>query len=464
MQILKQLVLWKWSLLREVEQPAALYRLHVLEVSTLEVSGRRVFPDPECPVCGGGPLMAHWYDCPYTGLLQRSGPVPLRAHDPAVPLWFGTLVAWGPRREPLAIGGAGWDQAGAEAAGVGEAVERVQPYPLPCDDTVETAFAHWPLSEPAIEPELWVLFHPDQYGQTAFPFRPLTHDTSCRWVCFRTATTGEPCWVPEDLAFLYPREGQRHQFCPGVSTGLSCGRVGQPVLLRGLQEVIERDAVVGAWWDRYPLQEWDEATIFASFGSTVSDRLRRPNLRYRFYRVDTPFSAHVTVVTLEGEDREGFCFSVGTACRETRNASWLKATLEAVQGRHYSRYLRREPPGDGTPELRSFAEHAVFYSLHPERLPDTIFHRPRRADDGTAASVEEAAVLIGRLGEERPVLFRNLTPPPIAREIRDWYVLKVLVPGLQPLHGDDRYPHLGGPLWAPCRLTHAARLPPHPFP
>jgi hypothetical protein len=50
--ILQQLVLWKCSLLGQAEPAAALYRLHVLEVASLEVSARRVFADPECPVCG----------------------------------------------------------------------------------------------------------------------------------------------------------------------------------------------------------------------------------------------------------------------------------------------------------------------------------------------------------------------------------------------------------------------------
>lgn len=49
-EILKQLVLWKASLLAQ-PQPAALYRLHVLEVETLEITAHRVFIDPECPEC-----------------------------------------------------------------------------------------------------------------------------------------------------------------------------------------------------------------------------------------------------------------------------------------------------------------------------------------------------------------------------------------------------------------------------
>ncbi len=411
--------------------------------------------------------MDRWYASRFTGLLQRSGSVPPRAHDPAVPLWFGELLPWGPRRQTLAVGGAGWDRDAAEAAGVGEAVERLQPYPLVRDQFIESCFSRWPLDEPAVDPERWVLFHAEQYGQADFPFQPLTRDTVCRWVAFRHAATGGPCWVPEDLAFLYPRDGTRHLVCPAVSTGLSCGRMGQSVLLRGLQEVIERDAVVGAWWDRYPLEEWDVRIVLDGLGAELAERVRRPNLRYRCYRVVSPFSAHATIVTLEGDDREGYCFSIGSACRETRRESWKKSLLEAIQGRHYVRYLRTEYAGDPArcDKLLDFADHAVYYSLHPERLAETVLHRPRRAKpDPEEATTEDGTALIGPLGESRPVLFRNVTPPMIAQEVGDWYVLKVLVPGLQPLHGNARFPHLGGPLWAPRGLADWERLPPHPFP
>jgi hypothetical protein len=165
-----------------------------------------------------------------------------------------------------------------------------------------------------------------------------------------------------------------------------------------------------------------------------------------------------------GADGLGFCFCVGSACRQTRRESWLKAVLEAVQGRHYVRYLRREHPRRSGPPL-DFADHAVYYSLHPERLPDTVLSRAAPAHPGLEdETVEDCAALVGRLGPDRPVLFRNVTPPAVAQEVGDWHVLKVLVPGLQPLHGDSRYPHLGGPLWAPRRAADWDTLPPHPFP
>ncbi len=49
--VLAALVRWKAALLAERDPPAALYRLHVLELESMEVSTHRVFADPECPEC-----------------------------------------------------------------------------------------------------------------------------------------------------------------------------------------------------------------------------------------------------------------------------------------------------------------------------------------------------------------------------------------------------------------------------
>jgi ribosomal protein S12 methylthiotransferase accessory factor len=408
--------------------------------------------------------MDRWYESRFTGLFADFGPIAPRAHDPSVSICSGRFTPWSTSQQPLTAGGAGWDNAAATAGCVGEAIERLQPQPLARDQAIEASFQNWPLDEPAVAPERWVLFHFEQYAQPGFPFVPFTRETVCRWVCFRQAMTGAPFWVPEDFAFLQPRIRQHHRFCPALSTGLSCGQVCQPVLLRGLQEVIERDALVGAWWNRYSLEEWPGERVFASFDANLAERLLRPNLRYRFYWVASPFSAHVTIVTLEGEDREGFCFSIGSACRETRQQSWLKSILEAVQGRHYVRYLKEDRPSVAATEFHDFPDHALYYSFHPEQLARTVLHKARPRETDGDPGPEDMASLVDRLGMDRPVLFRLLTPPAIAAEIKDWLVLKVLVPGLQPLHGDDRFAHLGGPLWAPRTLTDWHDIPPHPFP
>jgi ribosomal protein S12 methylthiotransferase accessory factor len=410
------------------------------------------------------PLTDRWYASPFTGLFARHGPVPPRPYDPDVCAWSGTMPRWGPGGGDLTAGGAGWDEAAALGAAVGEAVERWQPRSLVRDETIEAAYARWPRDEPAVPPGRWVLFHPQQYADPTFPFQPLRADTVCGWVCCREAHSGEPWWLPEALVFLEPREAQCWPFGPVISTGLSCGRDADTALLRGLQEVIERDAVVGAWWGAYPMEEHDCSRVFAALSPTLPPRLRRPNLSYRCYRIRTPLSAHVCVVSLEGEDREGYVFSIGSACRETRTASWEKALLEAVQGRHYVRYLKAAGAGQGGPPA-DFAAHAVYYSYHPDELARTVLdHAMPAGPDAEEATVEALPQLAERLGKDRPVLFRNLTPPALAIEDLGWVVLRVLVPGLQPLYGHHAFPFLGGPLWGERPLAQWADIPPHPYP
>jgi ribosomal protein S12 methylthiotransferase accessory factor len=411
--------------------------------------------------------MTAWASDLYTGLFTRFGPQRSRAYDPDLALYSGTAPLWDRPWESVMGSGAGWTPAEAEAACIGEAVERLQAGPQPDDQHLEASFRDWPLDEPAVPPSDWVLFHAEQYAQSGFPFRPFTQATVCRWLCCREATTGQPWWVPGETAWLQMRSGESHQLTAGVSTGLACGRPGQPLVLRGLQEVIERDAVVGAWWGRYPLEEYGIEEVLAGLGlPNVRARVVRPNLTYRCFRVESPYSAGVALVTLQGEDREGFCFSAGSACRETTAQAWTKALVEAIHGRHYVRHLKKEAADGGAVAQAptSFAGHASYFSFHPERLRETVLaragsRRGRPHRDG----VEGLNELRDRLGSRR-VLVRNMTPPALASAGLDWYVVRVLVPGLQPLHGSHHLAHLGGSLWAPRGLAEWVGQPPHPFP
>jgi ribosomal protein S12 methylthiotransferase accessory factor len=411
--------------------------------------------------------MPAWYESRFTGLFTTFGRVPLRPHDPDVPMTAGELPAWFPGEGDLGGGGAGLTSEEADLACVGEAVERMLARALPCDGSIEAAFAAWSLDEAAVDPRRWVLFHADQYALPGFPFVPFSAETVSRWVCCRDAADGSPVWVPEEMVFLLARRGVCQRYTPGFSTGLSCGPLSRAVLLRGAQEIIERDALMGGWWGRYPVEEWPAEAILAQLGDELRERVERPNLRYRFYRFRSPYSEHVTLVSQTGLDEEGMVFSVGSACRETRTASWCKALLEALQGRHCVRRLLeiarntgRVPPTVPT----TFFEHALTYTLTPERLRETILEKANSPLAEVVSEVPESlAILRTRLGPNHSILFRNITPPGLPAPCATWVVLRVLIPGLQPLHGDHRLPFLGGPLWQPRQVVEWQNIPPHPF-
>ncbi len=312
-----------------------------------------------------------WYLSRFTGLFRASGAAPLRAHDPAVAVYAGT-----PANRPItgavdAVGGAGWTAAAAELAAVGEAIERWQTHPLP-GDAGRRARADELAG--ALGPEAFVLFHPAQYAQPGFPFVPVPGDAPLDWVTFRRVADGEPAWVPRELAFMDLRPGAPHRFTPAISTGWSAHATVDRAVLRGVQEVIERDAMIGGWWGRYPIE---------AVPVEVTPALARANLTYRGYRVASPYSAHVTMVTIEGEDREGPCFSIGSACRETRAASLDKATLEAVQGRHYVRYLRAQLAERGRTYARSWSSATMARRLSD--IYQNLAHAPPSAQVAGAA-------------------------------------------------------------------------------
>ena len=393
-----------------------------------------------------------WYLSRFTGLFRASGAAPRRPHDPAVAVWSGT-----PANRPItgnvdAVGGAGWTDAAAELAAVGEAVERWQTHPLPGDATHRARAGELP---GALGPQAFVLFSPAQYAQPGFPFVPVPGDQPLDWVAFRRVADGARAWVPRELAFMDLRPGALHRFTPAISTGWSAHARIDRAVLRGVQEVIERDAVIGGWWGRYALE---------SVPVEVSPALARANLTYRGYRIASPYSDHVTMVTVEGEDREGHCFAIGSACRETRAASLEKSTLEAVQGRHYVRYLRAQLAARGVTRIavpHNFAEHAVAYSLDPSRLATTALARATPARE--LGAPEPLAALLGRLGDAHAPIFRLMTPPALIQQDLGWVVVRVIVPGLQPMHGDHALPFLGGPVWGDRPLSDWAAIPPHPF-
>ncbi len=410
--------------------------------------------------------MIPWHQSRFTGLFRSTEVVPRMPHDPDVHVWAGSLLHDRDAAHELATSGIGWTADAAFAAGVGEALERQGCRPLATDDVVIASCQCWPGDEPFVPLDHWVLFHPEQYDRPRFPFARPEPTTPLRWICCGQAVTGSPWWVPIEMVFLDAPTGGA-VLGPSISTGLTCGRPGDPIVLRGAQEVIERDAVVGAWWGRYPLVEHDPGAVWSLLGREIRERAVRPNLTYRFYRVAGPFSAHVAIVSVVGLDHPGMIFSIGSACRSTRRAAWERALLEALQGRLHLRQLLVHDPAahfdQGWPI--DFTGHALFYSRRPDLLTRTVLHSPASGVTDPDAGMEESlAVLIERLGSERPVLIRHLSRPEWQEIGETCRVVRVVIPGLQPLHGHHGYPFLGGPLWRPRGLAEWAVTLPHPFP
>ena len=392
-------------------------------------------------------------DDPFTGLLTQLVRSKPRAHDPAVAITAGEMPPWFPGESTMGCSGAGRTADQADQACFGEALERclrarpaVRSIDPPSMDRLVAPRAGGrsgslgPLPQRAIR-HLGIpvrTFH----ARDGLPLGVLPRDTNGRTAlgARRDGFSDAPTRAPGATHF---------RFVDGTVVR-SHGRSGR--LARCARGHRARCAV-GGWWSRYPLEEWPATAVLPAVGESTWNRLDRPGLHYRFYRIRTPYSSHVTLISLAGLDHEGWVFCVGSACRETLRESWLKSLLEAVQGRHcvrrlLARWVESDRPRSDLPT--TFFEHALFYTLNPGLLPETVLEHAGRPEPGSGESEREGLTqLRERLGPDRPILFRNLTPPGLADGFPGWVVFRVLVPGLQALHGDHRLPFLGGPLWAP---------------
>lgn len=392
-----------------------------------------------------------WYESRFTGLFRASGDTPTLAHDPDIAVWSGS-PAFPNIGENPGVGGASWIHSQAQIAGLGEAIERMATSALVSDGIVRASFNGWSLAEPAVEPGVWVLFHPRQYA--GMPFEPLTRDTECDWVRCRAVRSGEPFWVPGELIFMDFARGEAPRFCPGISTGWSAHRTPQQAMLSGLRELLERDATINAWWGHYPIFEVQDVEL-----GVPRDRYERANLSYRFFRIDSPFTGTATMVTVEGEDQKGRLFAIGSACGVTLRESWEKSLCEAIQDRLYVRHLFNQPPFEGFPT--SFAEHALYYTLNPDQLKRTVLANVTPAPCVNLEKKETLDDIVASL--PHVPLFRIATPLSIAQSLPDWVVVRVLAPGLQPLHGSHYFPFLGGAAWKNRTIEDYRTTPPHPF-
>jgi ribosomal protein S12 methylthiotransferase accessory factor len=413
---------------------------------------------------------------PRTGLFRQmrtfrgeAGDAPLHV----VGVEAGDTRWLGAEGQPSPAGGAGWTLAQAEAAALGEACER---YAAGFVDRARVRMACARDLPDAVRG--WALFSEKQYAHPAMHYQRWDEGRPLGWVEACSLADGRGGWVPAQFVWIpYRTASDEPVLAPMTTTGLGAGASHDEAVLAGLHEVVERDAFTLAWLQRAVPPEVDPAT------ETPRIRALRRHGRFRLFDLTHDVGLPTYLCMLEKPSAVGTVVAVGTATRGSGAAAAEKAVLEAFQSFPYIRELVRAEPGwtaePGFANLRDFRDHCRLYTVQPE-------HRPGIAHllDGAAEKVplrgtlsaggvrDQAAFAVERLrrcGLEAWVV--DIT----TEDVRDAgvHVVRVLVPGSQPLHGFHQAAHLGGPrlLQAARHLPYVARtLPeaevnpwPHPF-
>jgi ribosomal protein S12 methylthiotransferase accessory factor len=338
-------------------------------------------------------------------------------------------------------GGVGWSAEAACTAAIGEALERIAAASIALD--------------PAPPKKRGDVYDFDRFNLFTYEQRlerkranenyVEIHRSHTAYVQATRLSDGAIVAVPRALTTLSEADGI------GIvtSNGLAAGSSLSNATLRGLQEIIERDALMSSWLHGVSCPR-------VVLPSELSDRL--VGLDADLHVVDispayTDWSVAAVCGSLPWRGRKRI--GMGSACRvESRDAiekaflEWTQASLfVGVQMSFDS--LRAY---DSANQVVSFEDHATYYSARPQewdRLP--FFSGPIQNAGAPKISHENNQgsdlELLDRAVEQLrkhnlEVLVVDLT----THDLRHLgvSVVRVLVPGLTAVNSDHRWPFLGG--------------------
>lgn len=352
---------------------------------------------------------------------------------------------------PLCSGG-GETLEHALASTLGESVER---YCMNYCDKSQTFVAPYrEVADEAVSPELVRLYSRRQVEE-AGPDSRLTYfdeDTPVRWVWGTSLPTGRPRLIPASLVYMHHHlEDGEADVGRSTSTGLAAGVTLEEAILSGILEVLERDAFMISWLQR---RVRGEIRIDDDRLTELLERrffTRHPSVSLRLFDLTLDVPVPTVTAVLERPTEFGKVLCVTAAARLSAPAAVRKTLAELGQLFSFFRYLAQrdwEPEPDFS-NVTDFDYHSLLYLRRPELIPEAFaFCRqapeiplgeiPDRSTGRVLGDLRFCMEKLEQAGLETVVV--DVTTPDV-REAGFW-VVRVLVPGMVPMHGDNR-PFLG---------------------
>lgn len=270
-----------------------------------------------------------------------------------------------------ASGGVSRDELKARLSAIGESLERFSAATV----QLPTYTASQIDTSRTLEYEHWPLFSHEQRNDPNFPFGAI-YDRETFFVEVRSFTDKNTYYAPQPLVVL------RDDFETGLptSSGLAAAPNAQQALLSAILELIERDALMVTWLHglsghRIELPDDYQKEVSALQGNCF------------VYDLTPIYSPYPVVAVIGDIQKDGNKrFSLGVACKTTYSEAIEKAYNEWHQGVFFAGIFADKVDVShlDTPEsVNTFDDHAVYYTLHPERwdkLPifgDQKIRKPR---------------------------------------------------------------------------------------
>ena len=371
--------------------------------------------------------------------------------------------------------GCGFNWEDAILGTIGETVERYAPAFYNLDDSKITAYKN--ISDKAIHPSEFALFHDEQFRDERFQMKKFTEDIELTWFPTIDLTNGKETWLPAQFIYL-PFSKDKNFITANTSTGLASHTNYYKAILSGLYESIERDSFVITWMQELTPNKIIISTEIKSFIS----ELFPSHYEWHFFDISYDLEVPTVLGFCFGESEYGKFIAVGSSTRATYADALKKVIQEIGQAVPYFRYLLGQKkdwvPSDDFNMIQGFEDHSVFYIKRPDLWH--IFDKwitaketksidfsdfPKRND------IDEINYILNILKEKKyNVLFKDITTPDI-RQL-GYFSIKIFIPQLIQLAGAYPFYFSGGKrlfevpkiMGYESKDYHQLNKYPHPFP
>ncbi len=391
-----------------------------------------------------------------TGIISKLEFVGLGPDDPAVFYAKGTPVDYSfiTGYKALNFGaGVSADPDRAAIKAVGECVERYCSSLYDENDLIRATQNE--LAEECIALQDLALFSANQYAQPDFLFPRLTPDSSLYWAKGYSLSQDKPIWIPASLVYLpYLYAADEPIFHRQITTGMACGPNLPAAIYRGILEMIERDAFMIVWHNRLSCPTLDP------LGSTD------PVIKELLQQIESlPIEIHIKVMTLDievtaivalFEKKNGIPPHTGLGMAVDLNPTQaLRRALEEMLLVYLgmSTYCKENPVHHRDIEYKKVnlpTDHGIIHAMEPELLETVRFLKskektvtmkdlPSHHHDNPVEDCKLLVAMLEKSGLQTHVV--DMTTVDI--DDAGFKVVRVVIPGMQPLDLEHTCPHLG---------------------
>lgn len=296
-----------------------------------------------------------------------------------------------------------------------------------------------------LNPEIFNYFSDRQYQIENFPFRKINQNSKLSWVKV-LENSCEQVLIPAFVVYLpYNNYELGGKYGFALSTGLACRESLDKSYIKGIFEIIERDAFSCFWLNQLspPSLKLPNEEKY----NKLKKIFKFDNIEYIILDITSDFELPTVAIFSFSNSSFGYVTSLGLATDVSYYKAIEKALIENAQGRISVAFNRKTMPNKKYREdfldVVSFQDHSYVYSTE-EKLRERI----KFIEDGEEIDIEEKnnnyelnnlIEMVNRRGYN--VYHKDLTTNDIKDSV-GLFVSRTVIPGLTHLHGIHPYPFL----------------------